>query len=210
MTNSIDQVRAATAKAAEDAGRDPALVEILPVTKYMELDRVKVLRDAGFTRMAESRPQQLAERAELMPDIDWVMIGRLQTNKAKLIAAHAAESQSVDSIKVAQALSSRLDHSLPIFLQVNASGEESKAGFSPDEIPEAIVAVRALPHLQIRGLMTMAPQADPIMAEQTFRRTRKLAERFGLKDLSMGMSGDFVSAIKEGSTIVRIGSALAK
>lgn len=198
-------------RAAQAAGRSPNEITLLPVTKYYDLAQIQELIDAGVTHMGENRPQQLAERAQLFPHINWVMIGRLQTNKAGLIARYAAECQSVDSLRVARALDRRLDRTLPILLQVNVSGEESKTGFAPQQVPEALEAVKALEHLNVRGFMTMAPHSDdPTVARETFRKLRELRDKVAptLPELSMGMSGDFPQAIAEGATIVRVGSAL--
>lgn len=198
-------------RAAQAAGRSADEITLLPVTKYYDLEQIQELIDAGVTRMGENRPQQLAERAQLFPHINWVMIGRLQTNKAGLIARYASECQSVDSLKVAHALDRRLDRVLPILLQVNVSGEESKTGFAPEKVPEALEAVESLEHLNVRGFMTMAPQSDdPRVAQETFRKLRELRDTVApsMPELSMGMSGDYPQAIAEGATVVRVGSAL--
>lgn len=198
-------------RAAHAAGRSPDEITLLPVTKYYDLAQIQELIDAGVTHMGENRPQQLAERAQLFPHINWVMIGRLQTNKAGLIARHASECQSVDSLRLARALDRRLDRVLPILLQVNVSGEESKTGFAPQQVPEALEAVETLEHLDVRGFMTMAPHSDdPTVARKTFHELRELRDKLAptLPELSMGMSGDFPQAIAEGATIVRVGSAL--
>lgn len=211
MTNNVSVVTDRIRQAAMLAGRAEDSVALLPVTKYLSMDQVRELRDMGFTRMAESKPQQLAARAEALPDIEWVMIGRLQTNKAGLIVRFASESQSVASLKIAEALSKRAERELPILLQVNVSGEESKAGFRPDQIHEALQVVNNLPGLRIEGFMTMAPMVGgSAAARQTFRALRELQESEAphLQRLSMGMSNDFESAIAEGATEVRIGSAL--
>ncbi|MSS84675.1 YggS family pyridoxal phosphate-dependent enzyme [Actinomycetaceae bacterium WB03_NA08] len=198
-------------RAAQAAGRSPDEITLLPVTKYYDLAQIQELIDAGVTRMGENRPQQLAERAQLFPQINWVMIGRLQTNKAGLIARYASECQSVDSVRLARALDRRLDRALPILLQVNISGEESKTGFAPQQVPEALEVAEGLEHLDVRGFMTMAPHSDdPTVARETFRKLRELRDKVAptLPELSMGMSGDFPQAIAEGATIVRVGSAL--
>ena len=139
------------------------------------------------------------------------MVGHLQTNKVKTVLSLFDIIQSVDSLHLAQEISRRAPQSVrvPVLLEVNVAGEAAKYGFSPDELPAAAEQVRALPGLELRGLMTVAPMvADPQETRPVFRRLRSLAESLGLRDLSMGMSDDFEVAVEEGATIVRVGRAI--
>jgi pyridoxal phosphate enzyme (YggS family) len=139
------------------------------------------------------------------------MVGHLQTNKVKTALSLFDIIQSVDSLHLAQEISGRAPQSVrvPVLLEVNVAGEAAKYGFSPDELSAAAEQVRALPGLEVRGLMTVAPMAgDPQEARPVFRHLRSLSESLDLRDLSMGMSDDFEVAVEEGATIVRVGRAI--
>jgi hypothetical protein len=139
------------------------------------------------------------------------MVGHLQTNKVKTVLGLFDIIQSVDSLHLAQEISRRAPQSVrvPVLLEVNVAGEATKYGFAPDELPAAAGQARALPGLEVRGLMTVAPVAgDPQEARPVFRRLRSLAESLDLRELSMGMSDDFQVAVEEGATIVRVGRAI--
>lgn len=207
------------AAACARAGRDPRDVELLPISKTHPAGLIRDAAAAGHPRFGESRPQELARRAEELADLDlaWVATGRVQTNKAKLIAQHAAELQSLDSLALAQALERRLaalGRRLPVLVQVNTSGEAAKAGFTPAELPAALDALAALESLAVTGLMTMAPRTeDEGVVRSCFAGLRALRDRHsadhpGLRALSMGMSADYAWAVAEGSTCVRLGSTI--
>jgi pyridoxal phosphate enzyme (YggS family) len=137
------------------------------------------------------------------------MVGHLQTNKAPDAARLFAIIHSIDSVRLSQALDRRLHARLPVLLEVNVAGEVAKHGFRPDDVAEAVQAISRCARLEIRGLMTMAPQtADPETARPVFRRLRELGEQVRLPELSMGMSDDFEVAVEEGATMVRIGRAI--
>ena len=136
------------------------------------------------------------------------LVGHLQRNKAKFASAFACV-QSVDSVRLAEALDARVEAPFPVLLEVNVAGEESKQGFDPQELPGALSRIQALAHLQVQGLMTVAPLvADAEAVRPVFRELRALRERLGLERLSMGMSGDYEVAIEEGATMLRIGRAI--
>jgi len=147
-----------------------------------------------------------------LPDIRWRFIGHLQRNKIKLIERARATVDTVDSVRLAEALSTRAAASgraVEVLLQVNIGDEEQKSGCAPEEVPQLVEAVRALPSVSLRGLMTVAPHLDDLEAIRPFfAKLRELAEAHGLPELSMGMTHDLEPAVEEGATILRIGTAI--
>lgn len=220
VVGNLARARARIDAACARAGRDPGEVELLPVSKTHPAALIRDAAAAGYARFGESRPQELARRAAELPDLDleWVAIGRVQTNKAKLIAEHAAELQSLDSLALARALERRLSalgRRLPVLVQVNCSGEAAKTGFEPEATPAAVAELRRFEALDVRGLMTMAANTDDQAAVRaSFATLRELQARLrdahggGFDVLSMGMSGDFELAVEEGSTCVRLGTTI--
>jgi pyridoxal phosphate enzyme (YggS family) len=213
---SLVEVRARVAQAAERAGRDPGAITLVGVSKTMPAERVRAAYDEGLRHFGENRVQEgLGKIAELdLPDATWHLIGHLQTNKAKPAARAFGLIHSIDSRRVAEALSKDAT-ALEVLLEVNYAGEESKFGFTPEEALAEAPAIATLPGLRLVGLMTIAPLVDD--AEEVrpvFRGLRELGERVrdrvdaSLWHLSMGMSNDFEVAIAEGATIVRIGRAI--
>jgi len=217
-------VRQRMAAACARSGRSIDDVRLVAVTKSASLDEIRALIALGVTDMGESRPQQLLSRASELPqEIAWHLIGSLQRNKARKILPLVSLIHSADSFRLLDALD-RLAAELAIrprvLLEVNVSGEESKQGFSPDELNSDIARLPGWRHLEICGLMTMAPETeDPEEARPTFRALRAfrdelqqqldaLAAPIPLRELSMGMSGDFEIAIEEGATRIRVGSLL--
>ncbi len=202
--------RASVSEAAERAGRDPTGIRLIAVSKTFPADAIRAAFDAGQRDFGENRVQEgLAKIAELDGlDADIHLIGTLQRNKARHAGAFASV-QSIDSIRLAEAVSRRLDRELEILLEVNVAGEQSKSGFAPADLPDALPAIQALPNLDVAGLMTIAPiVADPEDARPVFRQLRGLRDRLGLRELSMGMSSDYAVAVEEGATMVRIGRAI--
>ena len=202
--------RASVSEAAERAGRDPAGIRLIAVSKTFPADAIRAAFDAGQRDFGENRVQEgLAKIAELDGlDADIHLIGTLQRNKARHAGAFASV-QSIDSIRLAEAVSRRLDRELEILLEVNVAAEQSKSGFAPADLPDALPAIQALPNLDVAGLMTIAPiVADPEDARPVFRQLRGLRDRLGLRELSMGMSSDYAVAVEEGATMVRIGRAI--
>lgn len=205
------------------AGREPSTVRLLPVSKTVPVARLRNAYAAGMRELGENKVQEAESKAREMadlPDLRWVVIGHLQTNKARDVARFASEFQALDRVRVARELDRRLQaagRSLDVLVQVNTSGEESKFGVAPDD---ALALLRELPAfhaLKVRGLMTLARfSSDPGIVRACFVRLRALRDRLrqevpdgiGLEELSMGMSGDFELAIEEGSTVVRVGQAL--
>lgn len=211
------------AAACERAGRDPASVRLLPVSKTVEEARIRLAYAAGCRYLGENKLQEVSRKWDAMADLTdlkWSVIGHLQTNKAKLVARYAAEFQALDSLRVAEALDRRLQaegRALDVFVQVNTSGEASKYGLHPDETAAFLRQMPSFPVLRVRGLMTLAVfSAEAARVRECFILLRSLRDRLrqdcpagiGLDDLSMGMSGDYEIAIEEGATVVRVGQAI--
>jgi pyridoxal phosphate enzyme (YggS family) len=214
-----DALRARIAAACAAAGRDPAEIILLPVTKTHPAAAAEYAARYGFAGVGENRVQEGVEkRAQTAALVRWELIGHLQSNKARLAVTHFDRIQSVDSAKLLVVLdrtAGELGRKLPVLLQINAGNDPAKFGAEPADAPRLLEAALALPHLQVDGLMTIAPLSDdPAIARRTFANLREirdsLAARFSapLPGLSMGMSGDLEAAIAEGSTLVRVGSAL--
>jgi pyridoxal phosphate enzyme (YggS family) len=211
------------AAACRRAGRDPAEVALLPVSKTFGVDLIRAVAGLGLRRFGESKMQEVRDKAGPLADcgIEWVVIGHLQTNKAKDAARLAAEVQSLDRLDLAEALDRRLrqeDRTLDVLVQVKTSDEPSKYGLDPAALPDFVrTLARDYPSLRVRGLMTLAVNSDDDEAVRAcFRTLRQWRDRLrdeaipgtDVSRLSMGMSGDFELAIEEGATEVRIGSAL--
>ncbi len=206
--------------------RSPKEVTLLAVSKTFPLDVIQAAQQLGLAHFGENKAQELERKANVIPGkqaggtVTWHMIGHLQRNKAKVIVAHADVFHGLDSLRLAHALNRKLadaNRTLSCFVQVNISGEASKAGVMPDALPELLAQATTLPYLRIKGLMTLAsPTNDPEDVRPEFRRMRELRDRWNTQHstskqlpwLSMGMSGDFDVAIEEGATHVRVGSAL--
>ena len=231
-----DAVRARIAAACRAAGRDPAAVQLLAVTKTHPPAAADYAARHGLASIGENRVQEAAEKKPLVaPEtaraaaagkFRWELIGHLQTNKAKLAAQLFDRIQSVDSEKLLRHLdraAGELGKTLPILLQINAGNDPAKFGADPADAPRLLDAALALPHLRVDGLMTIAPLApdaphDPAatlaLAQHTFENLRAIHDdlattrRVELRELSMGMSGDYAAAIAAGSTLIRVGTAL--
>jgi pyridoxal phosphate enzyme (YggS family) len=204
-------VQERVARAAERAGRSPAEVTIVAVSKLFPTQAIEEAAAAGIAHIGENRVQEAAAKVSSLRHlpVTWHMIGHLQTNKAKTALELFDIIQSVDSLRLAEALSRRADRPIPVLLEVNVAGEASKFGLSPQEVLQTAEAVARLPHLDMRGLMTMAPLvSDPEEVRPVFRELRRLRDALGLAELSMGMTDDFEVAIEEGATLVRIGRAI--
>jgi len=220
----LQAIRERIGEAASRVNRAPDDIALVAVSKTIP---VEVMRDAyalGLRVFGENRVQEAQEKiaALALPDIHWELIGHLQTNKANRAADLFARVQSVDSLRLAEALSARasaLGKTLPILLEVNVAGEASKSGFAQEEAVEAARLIAGLPSLRLEGLMTIAPQVDdPEDVRPVFRALRELRDQLreavplgdddGWPELSMGMSDDFAVAIEEGATLIRLGRAL--
>jgi pyridoxal phosphate enzyme (YggS family) len=207
------RVQARIADIALRAGRTPASVRLIGVSKTFPAESVLAATRAGLQDIGENRVQEAIPKATAVALAGaaprWHLIGHLQTNKVKAALALFAEIESVDSLHLAEMLSQHAVTSIEVLLEVNVAGESTKTGFSPAEILTVTDRIAGLPGLDVRGLMTVAPLADdPEDVRQVFRQLRELGQAVGLPELSMGMSGDYEVAISEGATIVRIGRAI--
>jgi len=204
-------VRERMARAADRARRDPAGILLLAVTKVFPAETVRAAYDLGLRDFGENYVQEFDGKAPQLAglaDARYHLIGHLQSNKTKRAAELFQVVQTVDSPRLARRLNES-PRALDVMLEVKLSFEEAKSGAAPEELPELIAAVRACPNLRLLGLMTMPPWSDdPEASRGYFRRLRELAEEHGLPQLSMGMSHDLETAIEEGSTCVRVGTAL--
>lgn len=223
LKQAFDTVRQQVDAAALDAGRDPAEVRLLPVSKTVPVDRLRSAHAAGMHELGENKPQELRTKAVEMSDLPvrWVAIGHLQTNKAKIIAEHADEFQALNSVRLTEALQRRLEtaeRTLDVLVQVNTSGEGAKTGAAPADVPSVLEAAASCDRLRVRGFMTIATNtSDDGEVRRCFVRLREMLDDARqravvdpelLTELSMGMSGDFRQAIAEGATCVRVGSAI--
>lgn len=220
IAENIAAVRARIDAAALRAGRDPQHVRLLPVSKTVPEERIRRAVRDGCTEFGENKVQEAKRKAENLADLDvnWCVIGHLQTNKARDVAAFAHEFQALDRHRAAAALDRRLQavgRGLRVYVQVNTSGEESKFGLEPEATLDFLGELSVYSSLEIQGLMTLARfTADTEQVRECFRVLRELRDEglqrglVGPGELSMGMSGDYETAIEEGSTCVRVGQAI--
>jgi len=204
-------VRERIARAAERARRDPAEIALLAVTKLFPAAVVRDAYQLGLREFGENYVQEFEGKAPQLADLPGArfhLIGHLQSNKSNQAAELFQVIQTVDSPKLARRLNGA-GRALDVMLEVKLSAEEAKSGADPAALAQLIEAVRGCRNLRLLGLMTMPPWTeDPEAARPCFRRLRELAERHGLRQLSMGMSHDLEAAIEEGATCVRVGTAL--
>ena len=204
-------VRARIERAAERSRRDPARILLLAVTKIFPAEAIQDAYALGLREFGENYVQEFEGKAPSVGGLAGArfhLIGHLQSNKAAKAAELFQVVQTVDSAKLARRLNDA-GPSLDVMLEVKLSPEETKHGVDPAGVPALIEAVRACPNLRLRGLMTMPPWSeDPEAPRAYFRTLRELAEAHGLPELSMGMSNDLETAIEEGSTCVRVGTAI--
>jgi pyridoxal phosphate enzyme (YggS family) len=213
IAENIREVQKRIESACERSGRSPHEITLVAVTKTVDAATIKSAYEHGIKNFGENRVQEaekkIEELAALRQSITWHMIGHVQTNKIKSVTRLFNIVQSVDSMKLATGLDMQTQETLPVLLQVNVSGESTKSGFSVDQVSMAISEMNRLPHLNIKGLMTIAPWTDnEAEIRSVFRTLRELRDKLGLEHLSMGMTDDYEIAIEEGSTIVRIGRAI--
>ncbi len=213
INGNIAAIQKRIARAAKKAGRSPSEVTLVAVTKTVDAAAIQEAFAAGVRHFGESRIQEAKEKlpqlSTLHPAPTWHMVGHLQTNKVKPAIELFDVIDSIDSLKVAEAISQHAERDVPVLVQVNVSREATKYGFDVQDIIPALEHIARLPHLRIKGLMTIAQYADdPEEVRPTFRRLRLMRDSLGLEHLSMGMSHDFEVAIEEGATMVRIGRAI--
>ncbi len=214
-----DAVRAQIAAACRPAARDPGSVQILAVTKTHPPEAVEFAARYGLAAVGENRVQEAVDKRSRCPAaIRWELIGHLQSNKARLAVRSFERIQSVDSPKLLTALdqaAAEQGRRLPILLQINTGLDPNKFGADPAEASRLLETALAKSHLQVDGFMTIPPLSDdPAVARRTFAGLRELRDRLAgqtgqaLRELSMGMTADLATAVAEGSTLVRVGTAL--
>lgn len=216
LADNLSAISARIASAAQAAGRDPASVQLLAVSKTKPASAIREIHAAGVRHVGENYLQEALTKQQALSDLPliWHFIGPIQSNKTKAIAEHFDWVHSVDRLKIAQRLCEQRPAGLAplnLCLQVNVSGEDSKSGCAPADLPALAQAVAGLPNLRLRGLMAIPePTDDRAAQEAAFARLRQLQESLGLglDTLSMGMSHDLEAAIAQGATWVRIGTAL--
>jgi hypothetical protein len=187
------------------AGRKPGEVEILAAVKYLPIEELGVLAAGGVTLVGENRAQDLIEKADAHPGFTWDFIGALQSRKVPSILPHVRYIHSVASDSALAQLAKHGDVATRILVEVNVAADPNKAGVTPDELP----AFLERSPVTVAGLMTMPPlAADPEDSRRHFATLRELAQRYGLRELSMGTSQDYGVAAEEGATIIRLGSLL--
>jgi pyridoxal phosphate enzyme (YggS family) len=211
LAQKLHIVRERIARAADRARRDPAGILLLAVTKIFPAAAIREAYDLGLRDFGENYVQEFEGKAPELADLKdarYHLIGHLQSNKTRKAAELFQVVQTVDSAKLARRLNESAQP-IDVMLEVKLSHEEAKHGADPAELPELIAAVRACANLRLLGLMTMPPWSDdPEASRGYFRHLRELAEQHGLAQLSMGMSHDLETAIQEGATCVRVGTAL--
>ena len=213
ILRNLSDVRERIARAAGKTGRDAHDITLVAVTKAVGVREVEALIDLGVCHFGENRvPGALTKIQAIAAPVTWHFIGKVQRRKARDVVRHFDTIDSVDHLDVAEAIEHRAQESekrLPVLVEVNVSGEESKHGIRPDELGCLLDATSHFANVRVDGLMTMAPLTDDeARVRGVFAGLRGLAEQHGLRELSMGMSNDFEWAIEEGATQIRIGSRL--
>jgi hypothetical protein len=215
----LADVRQRIEEAARRAGRSPGSARLIAVSKEKPAEAVRAAYEAGQRDFGENYAQELTEKVATLADLEgvrWHAIGRLQRNKAKVVARAASVVHAVDRVDLAIELGKRAAAAgklIEVLVEVSIAGEDTKGGCAPGEVGSVLDAVAAAPSLKVSGLMTMAPfYDDPELARPVFAALRELRDRHGgasvLPELSMGMSHDFEVAIAEGATLVRVGTAI--
>ncbi len=221
VTENLAEVRSRVENACIRSGRSPEDVTLIAVSKTKPVEMIEEAIRCGMKHFGENKPQELRDKYEQLPkDLQWHMIGHLQRNKIKYIIDKAALIHSVESVRLAEAVSEeavKRGITMPVLVEVNAAGEETKFGVSLAETEAFIRDIAPLPGIRIEGLMTIAPFTDdPETNRPYFRALRNLSIDIGnqnidnvnMRHLSMGMTGDFETAIEEGATLVRVGTGI--
>ena len=221
IRQNIDRIEERICRACERAGRDRHSVTLICVTKTKPLEMLKEAYEYGQRNFGENKVQEICRKApELPEDIHWHMIGHLQRNKVKQVIGTAAMIHSVDSLRLAQTISAEAVKAgivMPVLIEVNMAGEDSKYGISPDETETLVRQISELEGIRVKGLMTIAPYTEDAQTNRPyFKGLRELSVDIGQKCidnvsmsvLSMGMTGDFEVAIEEGATMIRVGTGI--
>ena len=221
ITENLEQVRRNIVEACKAVNRDPSEVTLISVSKTKPVSMLQEAYDAGSRDFGENKVQEIMDKYPQLPsDIRWHMIGHLQRNKVKYIVDKVALIHSVDSLRLAETIeneAAKHNVTVPILIEVNVAQEESKFGLKTEEVLSLVESVAVLPHINIKGLMTIAPYVeDPEENREIFRELKKLSVDIAAKNinnvnmsvLSMGMTGDYQVAVQEGATMVRVGTGI--
>lgn len=217
IRDNLLRVRDRIARACQRANRNPDQLTLVVVSKEVAVDKIKEAQSAGVKIVGENRVQEALEKIPVLPELEWHMIGHLQTNKVKKAVGAFKMIQSVDSFSLAQEIDRRATQPIPVLVEVNTSGEASKFGVNPDHTARLVEQILTLEKLRLQGLMTIGPGwavEDSEASRQSFKLLFSLREtlsrrlEIALPVLSMGMSSDFEVGIEEGSTMVRIGTLI--
>ena len=221
VSENLEQVKANIEAACKRVGRDPKDVRLVAVSKTKPISLIEEAIEAGQDTFGENKVQEMCDKMEVLPDnIKWHMIGHLQRNKVKYIAGKVELIHSVDSIRLAKQISDEAQKQsieIPVLLEVNVAREESKFGFFTEETEDACREISKMPGIRVKGLMTSAPYvANPEDNRMYFRQLKQLCVDINAKNidninmdvLSMGMTNDYIVAIEEGATHIRVGTAI--
>ncbi len=222
LVSNLNSVRERIENAAAKTGRDSSEIKLVAVTKKVEPERVIKSINLGINTFGENYAQEFRDKFKVLEkevdqEIKWHFIGQLQKNKVKYVMGKVELIHSLDSLSVAEEINKRAENMgimVPVLIEVDTGGEESKGGINPSKLEEFLKELRCLSSIDVQGLMTMPPYFDdPETARPYFYRLRELRDSLlasfpKLNELSMGMSGDFEVAIEEGATIIRVGSAI--
>ncbi len=220
LQQNIDSIKRRIANAAASAGRKPEDIRLIAVSKTVDAAIVRQAYELGLDTFGENRPQEIRDKSAVIPEAKWHMIGRLQTNKLKYVVGKTELIHSVDTKTLMQDINEfakKLEIVQDILIQINISGEESKAGIRPEDFENMLECAVKLNNIRVLGIMTIGSKyASEYELEKMFENCRKIFvdnsvkkyDNIDIRHLSMGMSGDFETAIKHGSTMVRIGSAI--
>lgn len=221
LSNNLNSVQQQINEAATRAGRKPSDITLIAVSKTKPAGMISEIYDCGVREFGENKVQEILAKSELLPDdINWHMIGHLQRNKVKQVISRTVLIHSVDSLRLAQAISDeavKQNITVSVLLEVNVAAEDTKFGFTMAETPSALMEISKMPNILVRGLMTSAPFVDdPEENRVYFKQLKQLCVDLKAKNidntsmdfLSMGMTNDFQVAIEEGATHVRVGTAI--
>jgi PLP dependent protein len=205
----LERVRERIAQAAERSGRRPEEILLIGVSKTVPAEPIREAIAAGLPALGENRVQEAREKIQALGrPVPWHLVGHLQSNKVKDAIGLFDLIHSLDRMDLAREIDRRATNAVDVLLQVNVAAEAAKSGFAPGEVKPALDALATLPRVRVRGLMVIPPLASAEATRPWFRALRQLRDDAGLAELSMGMSADFETAIEEGATMVRVGTAI--
>ncbi len=220
VSDCLMDVREHIAEAAKRAGRDPSEIKLIAVSKTKPIEMIEECQAHGQLVFGENKVQELMEKHEMHPELEWHLIGHLQKNKVKYVVGNVTMIHSVDSVELAEKIqkeAEKHDCDVDILLEVNVAKEETKTGFYTEDVLDACLKIAQFPRVHIKGLMTVAPFVEnPEENRAIFRNLKhilvdiqsKKVDNVDMRELSMGMTNDYEIAIEEGATLVRVGSAI--